>query len=81
MPSVTEQNRYTTSVTSYLSTNSISHNYITPTKLAAGSLNTAGGSKDVFVFVYGVQPYQGATNNFLEDDINVYPLVLTIKAE
>lgn len=81
LPSVTNANRYSTNVNSYLSTNAISHSYITSTKLAAGSLNTAGGSIDVCVFIYGVQPYKGATNNFLNNSQNLYPIKLIIEAE
>ena len=80
LPSISSQNKYTTSVNSYLNTNSFTQNYLTPAKLAAGSLNTAGGTKDIYVFVYGVQPYKGATNNFLDNTNNVYQTSLVIKA-
>ena len=81
LPTVVEEERYTTSVDSYLTANGFSHSYTTEDKLAKGTLNIAGGSKDVYIFVYGVQPYPGATNNFLDNDNNVYPILITIKAE
>ncbi len=81
LPSVAEANRYTTSVNSYLASKTISHSYTTTTKLSTGALGTAGGSTDIYVFVYGVQPYAGATNNFLNNDNNIYPIKLIIKAE
>ena len=59
----------------------MTHSYTTPSKLASGDLETAGGAKDVYVFVYGVQPYQGATNNFLDNSKNVYPVSLIIEAK
>ena len=81
LPSVAEANKYSTSVESYLTTKTMTHSYTTPNKLASGALNTAGGEKDVYVFVYGVQPYQGATNNFLDNSKNVYPVSLIIEAK
>ncbi len=81
LPSVASANRYTTSVNSYLSTNSLSHSFTTSSKLSKGALSTAGGSVDLYVYVYGVQPYDGATNNFLNNDNNVYPISLIIEAE
>ena len=42
---------------------------------------TPGATVTIYVYVYGVQPYDNATNNFLEDTLNVYPFKLTISAE
>lgn len=42
---------------------------------------TPGSSVVIFVYIYGVQPYDNATNNFLENTLNVYPFKLTISAE
>ena len=81
LPNVADADRYTTSVKSYLENNSISHSFTTSTKLSKGALSTAGGKTDIYVFVYGVQPYDGATNNFLNNKNNKYPITLIIKAE
>lgn len=81
LPAVAQANKYQTSVESYLSTNTLTHKYETATKLTAGSYGTSGGSIVLYAYIYGVQPYAGATNNFLNNGNNEYPLVLNLKAE
>ena len=56
---------------------------ITVTEAVNGTITnmTPGATVTIYVYVYGVQPYDNATNNFLEDTLNVYPFKLTISAE
>ena len=56
---------------------------ITTTEDTNGNVTsiTKGTSAKIYVYIYGVQPYDNATNNFLADAINVYPFKLTITAE
>lgn len=78
------------SVNSFLG-NDYSNRYVHNSNLAAATITrnaagvvtsiTPGTSVKVYVYVYGVQPYDNATNNFLEDTLNVYPFKLTISAE
>ena len=72
---------YSGSVNEFISTNSLTNDYSTSTPLTASTAyNTAGGKKTVYLYVFGIQPFDGATSNFLENSRNDYPFSLIIIA-
>ncbi len=71
----------TGSVNDYLSDLSLSNEYNVTTPLAASTAyNTAGGTKRVYLYLFGIQLFDDATSNFLENSRNVYPFQLIITA-
>lgn len=72
----------TGSVNSYLTTNNLSNEFSSTTSLAASeAYNTAGGAKRVYLYIFGIQLFNEATSNFLENSRNVYPFSLIITAK
>ena len=69
------------SVNSYISTNQLSNDFTVTTPLAASTgHNVAGGTKRIYLYMFGIQPFDKATSNFLENSRNVYPFSLVIIA-
>ena len=69
------------SVNSYIASQSLSNEFTISTPLTASTgNNTAGGKKTVYLYMFGIQPFDGATSNFLENSRNVYPFSLIITA-
>ena len=74
------------SVETYLSNNSVSNDYTHATRLNPatgvndGTAATKGGSVSLYVYIYGVQPFDNASNNFLNNATNDYPFSIIISA-
>ncbi len=69
------------SVRDYLGNLDISNEFDIESPLVASSAyNTAGGSKTVYLYIYGVQLFNKSTSNFLENSRNIYPFNLIITA-
>ena len=82
---ITDQNldskSTTGSVNSYFAANNLANEFTISTPLAASTAyNTAGGSKRVYLYLFGIQLFDDATSNFLENSRNVYPFQLIITA-
>lgn len=73
-------------VADYLSTNSVSNDYTHATRLNPatgvndGTASTKGGTVTLYVYIYGVQPFDNASNNFLNNATNEYPFYIIISA-
>jgi len=74
------------SVETYLSNNSVSNDYTHATRLNPatgvndGTAATKGGTVSLYVYIYGVQPFDNASNNFLNNATNEYPFSIIISA-
>ena len=74
------------SVESYLSTKSVSNSYTHSTRLNPavgvndGTDATKGGAVKLYVYIYGVQPFDNSSNNFLNNSTNEYPFSIIISA-
>ena len=72
---------YTGSVNSFIFSSGLKNDFQTTTPLAASTGYTvAGGTKRIYLYMFGIQPFDKATSNFLENSRNVYPFSLVIIA-
>ena len=72
----------TGSVNSYFATNNLSNEFTIPTTLApATGYQKTTGTTTVYLYIFGIQPFDAATSNFLENSRNTYPFKLIITAE
>ena len=72
----------TGSVNSYFSTNGLSNEFTIPTTLEPStSYKKTSGNATVYLYIFGIQPFDAATSNFLENSRNTYPFKLIITAE
>ncbi len=71
----------TGSVEAYFTANSLSNEFTLADSLEASSAyNTAGGEATVYIYIFGIQLFDAATSNFLENSRNTYPFKLIITA-
>ena len=78
---LTDNSSYNNSVNAYIAANHLTNNYSTSTPLAASTgYSVAGGTKKIYLYMFGIQPFDKATSNFLENSRNVYPFSLVIIA-
>ena len=69
------------SVNSLFELYDLSNEYVIPYSLdPSEEYNTAGGSTEVYLYIFGIQLFDPATSNFLENSRNVYPFKLIITA-
>ncbi len=74
------------SVSNYLNSKTVSNDYTHSARLKPatgvndGTNATKGDTVTLYVYVYGIQPFDKASNNFLNNATNTYPFYLIISA-
>lgn len=69
------------SLNSYIAANNLTNDFSTTTPLTASTgYGVSGGTKRIYLYMFGIQLFDNATSNFLENSRNVYPFSLIITA-
>lgn len=76
-----DNSSYSGSLNQYIAANNLKNDFSTTTALTASTGHgLSGGTKRIYLYMFGIQLFDNATSNFLENSRNVYPFSLIITA-